>query len=567
MVDIKDPFLFKYKTQFGLYSKPAIGVKEVFFVSKTGLLYSINKFNGNPLWRYQINSTGATSPVVINEGENELIFVGGVYSFYNDLSSLIVTKPIKLWYNDIASTMSKTPSCVVCTKTHNYLYIGTEQGQIARLNCTNGNIIWSKDLSGIDTSHIIHNNNIVFVGTQSSDKKVLFKKKGYIYSLNGTNGNIIWKFAPSPLSSFLSIHSPVFVLNDLNDIIENNSKRLILAAGLSPEKYFVYALNFSTGEIVWDFKIKHRLNQPVIDYYNNKKGYSQCYVTSLDGNIYSLSSNNGTLLWIFKTIAAISNYPVIGKNGSNVIYIGNSKGVVYAVDTIYGSLIWSYETPSNGFFFASPSISLQDNIIYFPSRDGNLYAFNGSFRYADPTSSPSYSPISSPTYSPTNMLDYINGDKNNNESDKIFLYILCLFIFVFFIFLFIKMFKYVSYKLQIIKRKYRRKNSFDIENESSNLLSNDNYDSDKQMNYFCILRNIFILKCQNFYDYLSNFIANMPYIPKRNNNLQKLNSLNIINANSINHINQRITNIDNSFDDFLDIEIYSSNNVSCIDEI
>jgi outer membrane protein assembly factor BamB len=234
MVDILNPFLFSFKTNFGIFSKPAIGEKEVYFTTKTGLLYSINRFNGKPLWRYQINSTGETSPIVIkeNSSQNELIFVGGVYSFYNNLSLASVTQPIKLWYNDIISTRSKTP-CIVCSKTNNYLFIGTEHGNIAELNCTNGSIIWSKELSGIDTSHIIHNKGRIFVGTQSSDKKIVSKKKGYIYSLNSTNGDIIWKFSPAPLSSFLSIHSPVFVFNGLNHLINNkieiNNKGLILA--------------------------------------------------------------------------------------------------------------------------------------------------------------------------------------------------------------------------------------------------------------------------------------------------------------------------------------------------
>jgi hypothetical protein len=149
------------------------------------------------------------------------------------------------------------------------------------------------------------------------------------------------------------------------------------------------------------------------------------------------------------------------------------------------------------------------------------------------------------------MIDDINNDDiSNSKVDEIYIYILYSFIFFLFIFLFIKIIKYISYKFQIIKRKYRRNSeSNENENENSNLLSNDNY-SDKEKNYLCILRNIFILKCLNFIDYVSNLLAKMPCIPKRSNNVQNLNNLSIVSSSRRNHGQE-----DSNFEDFLNIEI------------
>ena len=104
---------------------------------------------------------------------------------------------------------------------------------------------------------------------------------------------------------------------------------------------------------------------------------------------YSTASNNGVLLWSFKTGAPIDAGIVISSDGT--IYFGCHNNYLYALYP-NGTLKWKYKT--GGWIWCSPAIG-SDGTIYVGSWDCKLYAVNpdGSLKWRFPagqviTSSP-----------------------------------------------------------------------------------------------------------------------------------------------------------------------------------
>lgn len=95
------------------------------------------------------------------------------------------------------------------------------------------------------------------------------------------------------------------------------------------------------------------------------------YVGGSDGFLYAIS-NEGRLVWKFKTPAPIVASPVVGKD--RTIYVGSTDGSIYALGA-NGVLKWVYKT--GGAILASPIVSPRKG-LFVVSSDGNLYALRCS---------------------------------------------------------------------------------------------------------------------------------------------------------------------------------------------
>ena len=96
------------------------------------------------------------------------------------------------------------------------------------------------------------------------------------------------------------------------------------------------------------------------------------YVGSNDGNLYALSTADGSRMWQYQTRGSVSSSPAIGADFT--VYVGSDDGNLYALSTVSpdaGSLNWQY--PTGGAIRSSPAIGA-DGTVYVGSDDHNLYA-------------------------------------------------------------------------------------------------------------------------------------------------------------------------------------------------
>ena len=148
------------------------------------------------------------------------------------------------------------------------------------------------------------------------------------------------------------------------------------------------------GAIIWKFLTLGKVQSSPMLSLNEKV----LYIGSSDHYLYSLDSQSGVLSWKFLTGGEILSSPSIGidpltlTSGVNidspgVLYVGSNDGYLYAISST-GKLRWRFSTaitsltglgPGSGIAVlgpikSSPSISPDDNIIYFGCDNGHLYA-------------------------------------------------------------------------------------------------------------------------------------------------------------------------------------------------
>lgn len=136
---------------------------------------------------------------------------------------------------------------------------------------------------------------------------------------------------------------------------------------------FLYAIDGADGTEKWRFETGG-------DIFSSPASGADgtIYVGSDDGFLYAVTPD-GEELWRFEIgdLARVS--PAIGPDGT--VYVGAGDGVFYALDAEDGTPEWEF--PAGGPVFSDPSIDdggtaddFSDDVVYFGSDDGNLYALN-----------------------------------------------------------------------------------------------------------------------------------------------------------------------------------------------
>lgn len=169
------------------------------------------------------------------------------------------------------------------------------------------------------------------------------------YALNASTGAVIWSFTGGGSFAYSSAtyrDNVVYVGS-----IDN----------------YVYAFNASNGRLLWKKNIATtgiESDAVIAD--------SSIYVGTNDDIMYALDATTGDTRWTFKTGGNISSSPKVA-NGN--VYFGSSNGKLYALKAKSGELIWSYQT---GGMLNQSGASLVNGVLYVGSRDGYLYAINES---------------------------------------------------------------------------------------------------------------------------------------------------------------------------------------------
>ena len=119
------------------------------------------------------------------------------------------------------------------------------------------------------------------------------------------------------------------------------------------------------------------------------------YVGSTDGNLYAVDAQSGLLRWKFKANARIVSSAAVW---NKTVYFSSYDRNFYAIDAASGALKWKFKTPAErrfaaehihgtypsaeampdpfDFYMSSPAI--WNDVVFFGSGDGNVYALNAT---------------------------------------------------------------------------------------------------------------------------------------------------------------------------------------------
>jgi outer membrane protein assembly factor BamB len=232
------------------------------------------------------------------------------------------------------------------------LYFACDKGDetFLALNLLTGDLLWKKKLGDISSSPQIYQDK-VFIGSNS----------GLLSAFNQASGEKIWEFkTEDAVLSTPAIDGKILCFGSGDDNL--------------------YALDKDNGELKWKFKADGSIySSPAIKVENPASGMNRMIHTnggddkvffgSVDGYLYALKIEDGSLIWKFKTDGDIYSSPAVTES---LVYIGSNDYFMYAVDLATAQLRWKFET--GGAVHSSP-IVVGDK-LFFGSYDGNFYVLD-----------------------------------------------------------------------------------------------------------------------------------------------------------------------------------------------
>ncbi|MBX9722417.1 MAG: PQQ-binding-like beta-propeller repeat protein, partial [Candidatus Obscuribacterales bacterium] len=253
------------------------------------------------------------------------------------------------------------------------VYVGSDDHFLYAVDERNGRFLWKAELGSKVKSSPAVGDDIVVVGCED----------GKIYGVNPADGKVAWSYATSDrVSSSPCISDGVAFIGGWDGI--------------------VYALNTHTGKPVWTFPANHiqateaENKAAEADHKAKLPGgigritaspalaSNVIIIASHLGDVYCLSTHDGSMIWKFKTAGKVLGSPMI-MNG--LVYFGSWDKTLYALDLQTGAARWKFKgqesfsiTPSgaNGRIFAGND----DHLMYC------LDAHSGKMLWKTPIQSP-----------------------------------------------------------------------------------------------------------------------------------------------------------------------------------
>lgn len=365
---------WSFQTNGRIYSSPVVAGNLILFGSADSTFYAVNKKNGNLKWKFKTGGAVHSSPTILGTQVYFGSFDGNLYSLDIQTGRLIWKfqsrgeKMLDIWDYYLSSP--------VISK--GLVYWGCGDGNLYALNAYNGTKVWN-----FYTGAIIHatpkiSNNIVYFGDYN----------GKFYALNAIDGELVWKFKTvgdtyfpkgeiqkgatisDGIVYFGSRDFNIYALNAKTGNGHWNRKELgswIIAKPLifqnkiyfgTSDTHKFYCLNKTNGALVWQIDVPMRVYGSAVE--NNNLIYFGCF----DGKMRGVDSETGKVKWEFQTIGSAINYE----------RVYNDKGTFKEGFELYGNNLIETERLIHtlGSILSTPVID--DDIIYFGSSDGRLYA-------------------------------------------------------------------------------------------------------------------------------------------------------------------------------------------------
>lgn len=270
------------------------------------------------------------------------------------------------------------------------LFVGSNNGKMYSVDLTNGQIVWTFDTKSEVVAEPLLNEGVLYFlsGSQA------------VFALDASNGKQLWTYNRQDTSNLMTIRGgskPAFAngflyfgfsdgsLVSLNaktgtpqwEITLNRNARfkdIDASPVISGETLFInsyddhlYAVSKDKGEILWKSRVGGSSTPAIFG--------DRVVTSSSKGELVSLSKKDGTVFWKNKTTNGVFIDPVLLKGS---IVTAESQGSLIIYDGLTGERRASFE-PGRG-VFSRPTISAEQNMIYFISNEGLIYGVKISLK-------------------------------------------------------------------------------------------------------------------------------------------------------------------------------------------
>ena len=336
---------WKFQTGAGIASSPVIKGDKIYFGSKDGYFYAVNKDTGAEAWRYS-----AGNPIICQAAvlDNEVFFSSKEVYFAVDAQT-----GAEIWRYDLKPegryTIRKDQwdyhesSPII---DNGVVYFGSGTGAILGFEATSGELVWEFNASGstaVRSTPLIQD-GVIYYGDWS----------GKYLAVDIKTEEIRWE------NSYNAGFQNAAVIKDGVIFIGGRDTR-------------IYALDITTGKSKWSFKdpvASWITGDPVID------GDIVYFSTSDSKVVYAMNIKDGTIAAEYPiymnsfTKVIIDNGRLYVTSGDAYNNPGTGKFQVYKLGDSQ-NCVWELALDTGG-IFTTPLLA--DGIVYFGCEDGCLYA-------------------------------------------------------------------------------------------------------------------------------------------------------------------------------------------------
>lgn len=273
-------FLWKYATDGGVVSKPAIAGENVLFGSEDNCLYAVSMQTGRIVWVYYTDGAVRSSPYVA-EGH---AFIGSDDGY---LHAVNLQSGRRVWRVDAGEAIRSTPLV-----SHDAIYFGSEAGDFFCLDYA-GKVKWRFKAKRAITSSPVESEGSIYFGSLDAN----------LYALEAKTGWVIWRFRldRGTISTPCVAEGLIFIGS-----IDGN----------------IYCIEAKTAKEKWRFPTEHQVTGSPLVYKDS------LYFGSVDGHLYCLEYPSGRLRWQFRTKGHITGKPCAHEG---LIFIGSTDHWLYAL--------------------------------------------------------------------------------------------------------------------------------------------------------------------------------------------------------------------------------------------
>ena len=334
----------------GNVSSPIYANGTVFYATDDGYLNAYNATTGAIKWQFNSGTAFPNCSSPLYDPATGMVFFGLVGNNGSGVPTPFYALDAQTGALEW-STIFPWNEYAFPTVASNTLYIGmSREGYGEPLYAVDeltGLIKWSQPTSGGVWGEVVAdpNTNTIFTG--------IGNPAPHIDARNATTGALIWEFTPISFGKDDDVGAPITLANGIVYASDKNG--------------IIYALNESTGALVWSTTIGAQSNQDVSAPAVTADG--KVYVGSNDNPLYVLDANTGAILWKYTTRGPVYSSPAVA-NG--IVYFSSTDHRFYALNATTGALAWTYLT--GGKSFSSPIVA--NGWFYCGASDGKLYAFS-----------------------------------------------------------------------------------------------------------------------------------------------------------------------------------------------
>lgn len=284
-----------------------------------------------------------------------------------------------LWKAELGSKVKSSPAVG-----DDIVVVGCEDGKVYGVSPLDGKVVWSHATGDRVSSSPCIADGVAFLGGWD----------GYVYALNTHTGKPLWTFPSTRTES--SEGETKSAASENGAKLPGGIGRITASPALASNVIViashlgdVYCLSTHDGSMIWKFKTGGKvLGSPMI-----MNGL--VYFGSWDKTLYAIDLANGSPRWKFKGQESFSITPS-GANGR--IFAGNDDHLMYCLDAHSGKMLW--KTPiQSPVPLLSSSPAVMGNMLFCGSPDAHVYAIdvrNGGIKWKYKTQRPI---ISSPAIS------------------------------------------------------------------------------------------------------------------------------------------------------------------------